>query len=94
MNMLRKIWNSRRAMLDYCALPAGLLIDITRDWTRRVAGTDHNIAVVAIGHTKNFSSNAEREMTRFLQWASHQPDMRMSTYDSWERCRVGGDVRQ
>jgi hypothetical protein len=94
MDVLRKIWYSNRAMLDYCALPANLLIDVTRDWTKRVAGTDHNIAVVAIGHTKNFSNIAEREMTRFLQWSSHQPDIRMSSYDSWERSRVVGDVRQ
>jgi hypothetical protein len=94
MNMLRKIWNSRRAMLDYCALPAGLLIEVTRDWTRRVAGTDHDVAVVAIGHTKNFSSYAEHEMACFLRWASHQADIRMSTYESWERSREVGGVRQ
>ena len=94
MDVLRKIWNSDRAMLDYCALPATLLIDVTRDWTKKVAGTDRDIAVVAIGHTKNFSSSAEREMTRFLRWASRQPDILMSTYDSWERSRVAGDVKQ
>jgi hypothetical protein len=94
LNMPRKIWNSNRAMLDYCALPADLLIDITRDWTNRVTGTDRHIAVVAIGHTKNFSGNAEREMARFLQWASQQPNMRMSTYDSWERSRAVDEVKQ
>ena len=81
-------------MLDYCALPANLLIDVTRDWTSRVFGTDQDIAVVAIGHTKNFSNIAEREMTRFLQWASHQADIRMSSYDCWERSRVVGGVKQ
>lgn len=86
-DLLQKVWSARRAMLDYCALPADLMIDVTRDWSGRFSSGDLAIPVVAIGHTKNFSIAAEREFERYLQWAKNEPSLQFSSYDAW---RVSG----
>jgi hypothetical protein len=91
-DLLQKVWDSGRAMLDICALPAELLAEITRDWLQRPGGGA--VPVVAIGHTKNFSAAAEREFDRYLAWASAQPTMQMSDYRRWQRALQSSAVTQ
>ncbi len=83
-DLLQKVWDSRRAMLDFCALPAELLIDVTHDWLRR-SSKNAAVPVVAIGHTKNFSDAAEREFDSFLTWAVARSPMQFSSYDEWRQ---------
>lgn len=91
LDLLHKVWNSRLAMLDFCALPADLLTDIVDDWARR--STAAHVPVVAIGHTKNFSTAAERAFDAFLTWASTRSDLRFSSYDVWQQHAVTHPVK-
>jgi hypothetical protein len=79
----RKLSSSHRAMLDYCALPAELMIRIVEDWTGRFCDEEKPVPVVAIGHTKNFSRAAEHELGRFLTWAKTESSLRIGSYGAW-----------
>ena len=93
MQGISRIWkkarDARRAMLDYCTLPADLMIDGIQEWIGRFGEVDGPIPVVAIGHTKNFSESAERELEKLLVWVSEQDSLRIDSYRGWYETVIG-----
>lgn len=93
MSRLADVWwrlqGIHRAMLDYCALPANLMIEVAQGWLERFNHVDATIPVVAIGHTKNFSHTAEEELEKMLHWVSGQEFLRFGNYRSWYEEAMG-----
>lgn len=56
-------------MLDFSTMPADVLIDVTSMWLDR-HGAD--VPVVAIAHTKNFTSSSEKALGVYLEWAERE----------------------
>ena len=81
--MLHRARAARLAMLDVCALPAEMLIAIIRGWQLRFGASDSALPIVAIAHTKNFSSVAELELESLLHWVDAQEQITLSTYAGW-----------
>lgn len=93
-HLLQKAHKARWAMLDYCTLSSELMIDVLRDWIRRFDTSETAVPVVAIGHTKNFSEAAARELEAFLRWISEQETLRHSSYRNFYEALSAGDRRK
>jgi hypothetical protein len=89
LNMWQKFRGSHRAMLDYCTLSAELMVDVVEDWTGRFREESTPVPVVAIGHTKNFSLAAERELDKFLIWIEGQSRLEIGSYGTWREAVRG-----
>ncbi len=83
LGQLEKLRHLGWAMLDFSTLPAWALIDITRQWRRRYADFPRPLPVVAIAHSKNFTTRSERALSEYLQWAQAEPDILFSSYGRW-----------
>ena len=83
---LGKVSRLGKAMLDFSTMPADVLIEISEQWIERFAGTGKPIPLVAIAHTKNFTTLSEANLLAYLDWAAAK-GIRFSTYGQWlEAC--------
>ena len=90
--IISRLQSSGRAMLDICALPAPLMIQVVENWIKRHGDESGVLPIVAIGHTKNFSHAAESELAKFLEWTKGQSNLRISSYADWlTASRTGPD---
>jgi hypothetical protein len=69
--------------LDYSKQTADAMIRTTLAWVDGVR-TPPPVPVVAIGHSKDFTPESERQLDRYLGWAAEQDWLRFSTYGAWE----------
>jgi len=79
---LGKVGRLGRVMLDFSTMPAAVLIEVSRQWQERFAGTSGPVPLVAIAHTKNFTEASERHLADYLAWAQDQ-GFEFSTYGKW-----------
>lgn len=80
---ISKIQNLGISMLDFSSLYASTLIEIVNRWRTEKSYLKSPLPIVAIAHTKNFSSKSAIEFAKFLDWVSRQPDLIFSTYEKW-----------
>lgn len=78
---VEKILQMGKVMLDISTMPFSVLVAVTRQWLEHHKGWQ-NIPVVAIAHTKNFTSASAENMARYLQWAQDE-GLVLSTYGNW-----------
>jgi hypothetical protein len=78
-----KLSDLGRAMLDFSVMPAELMKQVVMDWRDRYDGGPVPLPIVAIGHSKNFTDRSAREMERFLQWATDEGELELSSYSQW-----------
>ena len=69
-------------MLDFSTMPADVLIYVSRQWIERFAGRGEPIPLVAIAHTKNFTTSSEEALAQYLAWAK-AAGLRFSTFGQW-----------
>ncbi|HEA65396.1 MAG TPA: hypothetical protein ENI07_01025 [Desulfobacterales bacterium] len=79
---LFKLLNIGRVMLDISTMPSEILIEITRNWITRFGNENIHLPIVAIGHTKNFTHNSEKELKNYLSWSEKQ-GIAFSTFGQW-----------
>ena len=81
LSKLGKLSNLGHVMLDISTMPADTLIKITENWQRKFPNND-DVTVVAIGHTKNFTTRSVLEFEKYLHWAEQQ-NHQFITYQQW-----------
>jgi len=76
-----KIIQLGKVMLDLSTMPVAVLIDVTQQWVKHY---DKNlpIPIVAISHTKNFTTASADNMSKYLEWAKKEGFV-FSTYGRW-----------
>lgn len=80
---LARITQLGEVMLDISTLSSHDLIRVTQQWLQRHASKSTlPIPIVAIAHTKNFSTMSEQSLCEYLEWVSRQ-NIQFSTYGNW-----------
>ena len=79
-----KVLSMGRIMLDFCTLPADLLIEATRAYVDCFPD-EENLPIVLIGHNKNFTERAKNELDIYLNWLAQQNGMSFSKYGDWQQ---------
>lgn len=77
-----KLLRLGHVMLDFSTMPADVLIDITTHWLARYSDSTHPVPIVAIAHTKNFTTASADALNTYLEWA-HVNHIQFSTYWQW-----------
>ena len=81
-SMTSKIKRLGHVMLDFSTMPADVLIEITRQWIERFEGDCTHLPIVAIAHTKNFTSKSEQHLSDYLNWTQSE-GVDFTTYGQW-----------
>ena len=79
---LGKVMRLGHVMLDFSTMPVDVLTDITQQWMNRYGDDTKALPLVAIAHTKNFTSASEKHLAGYLAWAKDQ-GLQFSTYGKW-----------
>lgn len=79
---LGKVMRLGHVMLDFSTMPVDVLADITQQWMNRYGYDAKALPLVAIAHTKNFTSDSEKHLAGYLAWAKDQ-GIQFSTYGKW-----------
>ncbi len=79
---LCKLMHLGQVMLDFSTMPADILIHVTRQWNSRFNNLSYPLPIVAIAHTKNFTSASESALRDYLIWAKNEGVV-FSTFQHW-----------
>jgi len=79
---LQKLLRLGQVMLDFSTMPADILIEISQQWLEKNQHFNLPIPLVAIAHTKNFTSASEQSLQAYLRWAESK-NIQFSTYGNW-----------
>ncbi len=77
-----KLLRLGQVMLDFSTMPGKVLIGLTKQWVERYSTSDAALPIVAIAHTKNFTSRSELALSEYLAWAKKEGVV-FSTYGQW-----------
>lgn len=81
---IRKLMRLGHTMLDFSTMPGSVLVSIVKDWVEKYSNVP-SLPIVAIGHTKNFTSASAQALDEFLSWANNA-GVSFSTYGDWLEC--------
>ena len=86
-----KLFKLGMVMLDFSTMPADVLIQVTEQWMERFSDAAYPVPLVAIAHTKNFTTVSERNLRAYLTWA-RDVGLRFSTYGQWLKAIYGNQL--
>ena len=88
-----KLFRLGDVMLDFSTMPADVLIDITSQWLTRYDNSDLAVLpIVAIGHTKNFTTASADAFHSYLEWADTN-NIQFSTYGQWLKAVIAHNAQ-
>ncbi len=77
-----KLLRLGNVMLDFSTMTSDVLIEITKQWIEKYSHVETPLPIVAIAHTKNFTSTSEKALKEYLSWAKRE-GLVFSTYTNW-----------
>lgn len=80
---ISRLVDVRRAMLDFCRLPASTLVKVSREWLRSRNQDGSDMPIVAVGHCKNFGDDAAEQLDQFLGTVARGSDVNFGTFAPW-----------
>jgi len=83
---LAKLRNISHVMLDFCTLTCDEMMIVVGQHKEIDENKDLMVPIVAIGHTKNFSPDAEKNLCKFLGRLSLDSSVRCETMSGWLCC--------